>query len=121
MSSEKTSVDTSKGGAPIDEVPPPAVVAVDPRLLVREQGFAGYITEFKRRVKGGELGSALKAGANLNKLRSAYVLPGAQLHVGAYRIDLVGRFGIKAGSEPLGVLTFQGTDSVTVRVSRLFD
>ncbi|MFJ2958243.1 sugar ABC transporter permease [Streptomyces sp. NPDC087270] len=57
MSSEKTSVDTSKGGAPIDEVPPPAVVAVDPRLLVREQGFAGYITEFKRRVKGGELGS----------------------------------------------------------------
>ena len=58
---------------------------------------------------------------HLNKLRSAYVLPGVQLHVGAYRFDLVGRFGIKAGAEPLGVLTFQGTDSVTVRVSRLFD
>jgi len=58
---------------------------------------------------------------HLNKLRSAYVLPGAQLHVGVYRIDLVGRFGIKAGAEPLGVLTFQGTDSVTIRVSRLFD
>jgi len=58
---------------------------------------------------------------HLNKLRSAYLLPGVQLHVGAYRIDLVGRFGIKAGAEPLGVLTFQGTDSVTVRVSRLFD
>lgn len=58
---------------------------------------------------------------HLNKLRSAYVLPGVQVHVGAYRVDLVGRIGIKAGAEPLGVLTFQGTDSVTVRVSRLFD
>ena len=32
-------------------------VAVDPRLLVREQGFAGYITEFKRKMKAGDLGS----------------------------------------------------------------
>ncbi|MFD5700615.1 sugar ABC transporter permease [Streptomyces lasiicapitis] len=31
--------------------------AVDPRLLVREQGFAGYWTEFLRKVRGGELGS----------------------------------------------------------------
>ncbi|MEC3997686.1 sugar ABC transporter permease [Actinacidiphila sp. DG2A-62] len=40
-----------------EEVPPPAVAAVDPRLLVREEGFKGYITEFKRKLKGGELGS----------------------------------------------------------------
>ncbi|MBD0838317.1 sugar ABC transporter permease [Streptomyces sp. TRM68416] len=32
-------------------------VAVDPRLLVREQGLAGYVTEFKRKIKGGDLGS----------------------------------------------------------------
>ncbi|MFG2311956.1 sugar ABC transporter permease [Streptomyces sp. NPDC048566] len=32
-------------------------VAVDPRLLVREQGLTGYVTEFKRKVKGGDLGS----------------------------------------------------------------
>jgi D-xylose transport system permease protein len=46
-------VDTAKssGGAP-DAAP-----SVDPRLLVREQGFGGYLTEFKRRVRGGELGS----------------------------------------------------------------
>nr|WP_232792681.1 sugar ABC transporter permease [Actinacidiphila yeochonensis] len=31
--------------------------AIDPRLLVREQGLAGYWTEFRRRIKGGELGS----------------------------------------------------------------
>ncbi|MGD3108263.1 sugar ABC transporter permease [Streptomyces sp. YGL11-2] len=37
------------------ETPQPA--AVDPRLLVREKGFAGYLEEFVRRVRGGELGS----------------------------------------------------------------
>ena len=58
---------------------------------------------------------------NLNKVRSAYVVPGAQLHVGAYRIDLIGRIGVTRGAEQLGVLTFQGTDSVTVRVTRIFD
>ncbi|GAA2894323.1 ABC transporter permease [Streptosporangium fragile] len=36
---------------------PAAQAQIDPRLLVREQGFAGYLQEFKRRVKGGELGS----------------------------------------------------------------
>ncbi|WP_329568395.1 sugar ABC transporter permease [Kitasatospora sp. NBC_01266] len=31
--------------------------AVDPRLLVREQGIAGYVEEFKRKVRSGDLGS----------------------------------------------------------------
>ncbi|MFD7508228.1 sugar ABC transporter permease [Streptomyces sp. NPDC059853] len=31
--------------------------APDPRLLVRERGLAGYLTEFRRRIAGGELGS----------------------------------------------------------------
>jgi D-xylose transport system permease protein len=35
----------------------PAVPAVDPRLLVREEGFKGYLSEFSRKVRGGELGS----------------------------------------------------------------
>jgi D-xylose transport system permease protein len=34
-----------------------AVTAVDPRLLVREQGLAGYASEFKRKMKAGDLGS----------------------------------------------------------------
>ncbi|WP_307795446.1 sugar ABC transporter permease [Actinacidiphila acididurans] len=52
-------MDTSKpgGGTPAEEVPPATVAAIDPRLLVREQGFKGYITEFQRKLKGGELGS----------------------------------------------------------------
>jgi D-xylose transport system permease protein len=34
-----------------------AVTVVDPRLLVREQGLKGYVTEFKRKMKSGDLGS----------------------------------------------------------------
>lgn len=34
-----------------------AITPIDPRLLVREQGFLGYVTEFKRKIRGGELGS----------------------------------------------------------------
>ncbi|WP_324786616.1 sugar ABC transporter permease [Streptomyces sp. H51] len=58
MSADKTSA-TAKG-APVVENPEAAaaaVTAVDPRLLVREQGLTGYIGEFKRKMKSGELGS----------------------------------------------------------------
>lgn len=34
-----------------------AIPAVDPRLLVREQGLAGYVSEFGRKLKSGDLGS----------------------------------------------------------------
>jgi len=34
-----------------------AATVVDPRLLVREQGFAGYLGEFKRKMKAGDLGA----------------------------------------------------------------
>ncbi|MFJ3309729.1 sugar ABC transporter permease [Streptomyces sp. NPDC086549] len=43
--------------APADDPTAAPVAVVDPRLLVREEGFKGYITEFKRKIKGGELGS----------------------------------------------------------------
>ncbi|MES5818525.1 sugar ABC transporter permease [Streptomyces sp. RG80] len=42
--------------APADDPTAAPVVVVDPRLLIREEGFKGYWTEFKRKVKGGELG-----------------------------------------------------------------
>ncbi|MEV1010198.1 sugar ABC transporter permease [Streptomyces sp. NPDC049881] len=32
-------------------------LAPDPRLLVRERGLAGYVEDFRRRLRGGELGS----------------------------------------------------------------
>ncbi|MGW8352308.1 sugar ABC transporter permease [Streptomyces wedmorensis] len=39
------------------EPAPGAMPAVDSRLLVREEGFKGYIGEFRRKVRSGELGS----------------------------------------------------------------
>ncbi|MFG2297667.1 sugar ABC transporter permease [Streptomyces sp. NPDC048603] len=38
-------------------MPVAAVPVVDPRLLVREEGLAGYLHEFKRKMRGGDLGS----------------------------------------------------------------
>lgn len=43
--------------APAAEQSAAPVPAVDPRLLVREEGFKGYWSEFSRKVRGGELGS----------------------------------------------------------------
>ncbi|MEV7073210.1 sugar ABC transporter permease [Streptomyces sp. NPDC091972] len=43
--------------APADDPTAASIAVVDPRLLVREEGFKGYWTEFTRKVKGGELGS----------------------------------------------------------------
>ncbi|MFJ2604160.1 sugar ABC transporter permease [Streptomyces sp. NPDC091279] len=59
MSVDKTAPvtpeDPSTVGNP--EAAAAAVTAVDPRLLVREQGLAGYLGEFRRKLKAGELGS----------------------------------------------------------------
>jgi D-xylose transport system permease protein len=43
--------------APADDPTAAPVTVVDPRLLIREEGLKGYWTEFKRKMKGGELGS----------------------------------------------------------------
>ncbi|MFJ8622649.1 sugar ABC transporter permease [Kitasatospora sp. NPDC093550] len=51
MTTEQTTPDTP------DAPPASAAPAVDPRLLVREAGFAGYLAEFKRKMKNGDLGS----------------------------------------------------------------
>ncbi|MET9446610.1 sugar ABC transporter permease [Streptomyces cinerochromogenes] len=64
MSIDKTSANVDKTpdepqDAPVvnPEAAAAAVTAVDPRLLVREQGLLGYWGEFKRKMKAGELGS----------------------------------------------------------------
>ncbi|WP_406863679.1 sugar ABC transporter permease [Streptomyces sp. HUAS MG47] len=46
----------TKKAAPSHRAAAP-VPAVDPRLLVREEGLKGYLTEFTRKIRGGELGS----------------------------------------------------------------
>ncbi|GAA3056819.1 sugar ABC transporter permease [Streptomyces glomeratus] len=58
MSIEKTS-ETPQDAPAVEnpEAAAAAVTAVDPRLLVREQGLTGYLGEFKRKMRAGELGS----------------------------------------------------------------
>ncbi|PYC74009.1 ABC transporter permease [Streptomyces tateyamensis] len=50
---------TQTNGSPVSEIPDSAapIPAVDPRLLVREQGLTGYLGEFKRKLRSGDLGS----------------------------------------------------------------
>ncbi|MDO0937376.1 sugar ABC transporter permease [Streptomyces sp. DG2A-72] len=58
MSIDKTSTSPQDAHAVENpEAAAAAVTAVDPRLLVRERGLAGYLGEFKRKMKAGELGS----------------------------------------------------------------
>lgn len=48
---------TEKPAAAAPEAGPSAAApapAIDPRLLVREEGFKGYWSEFTRKVRGGE-------------------------------------------------------------------
>lgn len=51
---EATTADTPVGNP---EAAHDALTAVDPRLLVREQGLKGYVSEFKRKMHAGDLGS----------------------------------------------------------------
>lgn len=59
MSTEKTSAPAPEVAAQVDAPPPAqgATTVVDPRLLVREQGFGGYVNEFKRKIRAGDLGA----------------------------------------------------------------
>ncbi|MEU6010006.1 sugar ABC transporter permease [Streptomyces sp. NPDC047453] len=57
MSIDKTSTPPESSALENTEAAAGAATVVDPRLLVREQGFAGYVTEFKRKMKAGDLGS----------------------------------------------------------------
>ncbi|MFJ7337477.1 sugar ABC transporter permease [Streptomyces sp. NPDC101110] len=57
MSIDKTSTAPDEHVVENPEAAKAAVTVVDPRLLVREQGLKGYVSEFKRKMKSGDLGS----------------------------------------------------------------
>jgi D-xylose transport system permease protein len=56
---DKTNGGDQTRGAPVDANPvaKDAVTVVDPRLLVRQEGFKGYVLEFGRKMRSGELGA----------------------------------------------------------------
>ncbi len=60
----------------------------------------------------------------ISDIRSAWVAPAVQLHLGDYRVDLIARIGLPGmahGTDPFGVLEFVGTNSYTLRVGRSFN
>lgn len=52
-----TNLDKQGTGGDTPPAAPGAVTPVDPRLLLREEGFKGYLKEFGRKLRSGELGS----------------------------------------------------------------
>ncbi|MFI5659012.1 sugar ABC transporter permease [Streptomyces sp. NPDC051684] len=120
MSIDKTpEVSVEKTTAPVDEpgvAAGAAVTGVDPRLLVREQGFAGYLGEFKRKIKGGDLGaipvvigliiigaifqslnSAFLGAENINNILVAMVATG-MMSVGIVFVLMLGEIDLSVGS-----------------------
>ncbi|WP_031508878.1 sugar ABC transporter permease [Streptomyces megasporus] len=103
--------------APADAAPAKgATVAVDPRLLVREEGLTGYWTDFKRKMRSGELGSvpvvvgliiiwaifqsmdsAFLSAENLSNL-SVYIVGTGLISVGIVFVLLLGEIDLSVGS-----------------------
>ncbi|MGW1540866.1 sugar ABC transporter permease [Streptomyces sp. NPDC002309] len=117
MSIDKTSTPAADGQAVENpEAAAAAVTAVDPRLLVREQGLAGYVGEFKRKMKAGELGSipvvvgliiicivfqslnsAFLSAQNINDITVTMVGTG-MISVGIVFVLLLGEIDLSVGS-----------------------
>lgn len=57
----------------------------------------------------------------LNHIQALSLIPGIQVHIGAYRIDAVGRIGLGRGAELFGVIGYGGTHSAALRVTRVFN
>ncbi|GAA2650654.1 MULTISPECIES: sugar ABC transporter permease [Nonomuraea] len=89
---------------------------VDPRLVVSEQGLTGYLGEFRRKVKGGELGplpvvigliviwlvfqslnSQFLSAQNLSNL-SVDIVPTGLISVGIVFVLLLGEIDLAAGA-----------------------
>ncbi|MFJ8077336.1 sugar ABC transporter permease [Streptomyces sp. NPDC096176] len=115
MSIDKTSapVETPVGNP---DAAHDAVTAVDPRLLVREQGLKGYLAEFRRKMHAGDLGSIpvvvgliviavifqsmnsqFLSAENLNNIAVTMVATG-MMAVGIIFVLLLGEIDLSVGS-----------------------
>ncbi|MFD5001045.1 sugar ABC transporter permease [Streptomyces buecherae] len=116
---DTTGTDAGRPAAPPIEggpAAPGAVTAVDPRLIVREEGVRGYVREFGRKLRGGELGSvpvvvglaiiwavfqwrdsAFLSPKNLSDL-SIYIVGTGMISVGIVLVLLLGEIDLSVGS-----------------------
>jgi hypothetical protein len=58
--------------------------------------------------------------AKFNDVRSVWIAPALQLHVGDYRLDLIARVGLTRSANLFGIIEYAGQSSYTLRVTRLF-
>jgi len=56
----------------------------------------------------------------VNGLVAVTLNVGLQLHLGQYRVDLIGRRGLNRDTDVFGVLQYAGTESLTLRVGRFW-
>ncbi|MFF1451057.1 sugar ABC transporter permease [Streptomyces sp. NPDC058274] len=127
MSIDKTSATADKHTVENPEAAAGADVAIDPRLLVREQGFAGYLSEFKRKIRAGDLGSipvvigliviwAIFAGLNENFLTAGNLSDIAVAMVGTGMIAVGIVFVLLLGEIDLSVGSVSGVAGATFAV-----
>ncbi|MFD5078584.1 sugar ABC transporter permease [Streptomyces sp. NPDC058371] len=127
MSIDKTSATADKQAVENPEAAAGADVAIDPRLLVREQGFAGYLSEFKRKIRAGDLGSipvvigliviwAIFAGLNENFLTAGNLSDIAVAMVGTGMIAVGIVFVLLLGEIDLSVGSVSGVAGATFAV-----
>lgn len=57
----------------------------------------------------------------IDNLRSIWVAPALQVHVGQWRIDAIARIGLGKKTEQFGVLEYVGTSSYTLRATFAFN
>ncbi|MGK5500052.1 sugar ABC transporter permease [Streptomyces sp. URMC 125] len=112
----KAPAETGRTGAADGGAAKGATPAVDPRLLVREEGLAGYLSDFGRKLRSGELGSvpvvvgliviwaifqlmdpAFLSAENLSNL-SIYIVGTGLISVGIVFVLLLGEIDLSVGS-----------------------
>ena len=93
---------TDMGKHSIDTAAPAVEQAIDPRLLIREEGFKGYLTEFKRKIRGGELGS-LPVVVGLIVIWLAFSLNNGT-YLKATTADYIAYYGVGIGLLSVGLV-----------------
>ncbi|MCX3062568.1 sugar ABC transporter permease [Streptomyces beihaiensis] len=87
----------------VTETPAAGAVPVgDPRLLVRDQGFKGYVEEFRRKIRSGELGSLpvivglIVIGTVFQALTGNFITP--------YNLDQITLYAVGPGIMATGIV-----------------
>jgi hypothetical protein len=101
---------------------------VEPNLLFWSAHYALVVAPLEVLGLSADLGTDIQLNhvtamyfEKLNGLVAVSLNVGVQIHLGRYRVDLVGRRGLTRDSGAFGVLEYAGTQSLMLRLGRGFD